>query len=80
MDPTEMTEEEAALWDGIIAAEPPGWFGEAMKPLLLQYCRHITAAHTTAKLIQGLEARGRNWKATPVPTRYRANLMCSIAC
>jgi 3-methyladenine DNA glycosylase/8-oxoguanine DNA glycosylase len=52
MAPEDLTKEEAALWDEIVATEPPDCFNELIKPLLAQYCRHISAARHIADLIK----------------------------
>jgi hypothetical protein len=54
--PAELTKEEAAVWGGIVAAEPADWFSASTRPILAQYCRHIIRARRTADLIQNLEA------------------------
>jgi hypothetical protein len=54
--PAELSEEEAEVWNAIVAAEPADWFSASTRPLLTQYCRHIVAARKTAFLLRALQA------------------------
>jgi hypothetical protein len=54
--PAELTREQAAVWNAIVAAEPAGWFSVPTRPVLVQYCRHIVAARRAAEMIEALEA------------------------
>ena len=49
--PSELTDEEAIEWEGIVARMPATWFGRETWPLLVQLCRHTIAARRLAQLI-----------------------------
>ena len=49
--PSELTDEEAAEWEAIVARMPADWFGRETWPLLVQLCRHTIAARRLAQLI-----------------------------
>ncbi len=50
--PTELTDEESAQWEAIVARMPSKWFGKETWPLLVQLCRHTIAARRLAQLIE----------------------------
>jgi hypothetical protein len=54
--PSELTKEQAGIWNAVAAAEPADWFSGSTKPLLVQYCRHIFAARRIAEMVATLEA------------------------
>ena len=49
--PSELTDEEAREWEGIVARLPGDWFTRETRPLLVQYCRHIVAVRRVAQLV-----------------------------
>ena len=53
--PTELTDEESSVWEGIVARMPAAWFGKETWPLLIQLCRHVIAARRLAQLIHQAE-------------------------
>lgn len=55
--PPSLTEEQAQIWRGIVAALPATWFGVETWGLLEQYCRHATRARSIARAIQAMEER-----------------------
>ena len=54
--PSELTKEQAGIWNAVAAAEPADWSSGSTRPLLAQYCRHISAARRVAGMIAGLES------------------------
>jgi hypothetical protein len=48
--PSELTDEESEIWEGIVARMPAAWFTKETHPLLVQLCRHIIAARRLAQL------------------------------
>jgi hypothetical protein len=54
--PAELTREQAAVWNAVVAAEPADWFKASNKPLLAQMCRHVVRARRTAEMIEQLDA------------------------
>ena len=50
--PSELVDEEATEWEGIVARMPATWFTRDTWPLLVQLCRHIVAARRLAQLCQ----------------------------
>jgi len=50
--PSELTDEESAQWEAIVARMPSKWFTKETHPLLVQLCRHIIAARRLAQLIE----------------------------
>jgi hypothetical protein len=53
--PSELTKEQAGIWNAVVAAEPADWFSGSTRPLLAQYCRHIAAARHVAAMIASLD-------------------------
>ncbi len=53
--PTELTDEESSVWEGIVARMPAAWFTKECHPLLIQLCRHVVAARRLAQLIHQAE-------------------------
>jgi hypothetical protein len=53
--PDELTDEESAQWESIVARMPSKWFTKETWPLLVQLCRHIIAARRLAQLIHQAE-------------------------
>ena len=49
--PSELTDEEAQEWDGLVARMPATWFRRETWPLLTQLCRHVIAARRFAQLM-----------------------------
>jgi hypothetical protein len=49
--PSELTRQEAGIWNAIVAAEPAEWFTVATRPLLAQYCRHVVQAQRLGELL-----------------------------
>ena len=39
--PRELSQEQADIWNAVVAAEPADWFSVSTRPILVQYCRHI---------------------------------------
>jgi hypothetical protein len=58
--PADLSEEERAEWDRIVARFPPHWFDHANGVLLRELCHHATLAK---KLSEEL-ANARRWKLT----------------
>lgn len=54
--PYELTDDEAAVWRGVIDRMPATWFGPETYPLLTQYCRHIVRSNRVAQLVQSAES------------------------
>jgi hypothetical protein len=54
--PSDLTRDEAAIWNGVVNAEPADWFSGSTRPILAQYCRHIIAARRVAGMIETLHA------------------------
>jgi hypothetical protein len=54
--PSELSQQQAIIWDAVVAAEPADWFSASTRPILVQYCRHIIAARRAAQMIATLEA------------------------
>lgn len=50
--PSELTQEQAAEWDAIVARMPAGYFPRETHGVLTQYCRHIVSARRVAQLIE----------------------------
>ena len=48
--PSELTDEESAEWEKIVARMPSKWFTKETHPLLVQLCRHVVAARRLAQL------------------------------
>ena len=59
--PDELTDEEAAVWDGIVGRMPGGWLTREQHPLLIQYCRHTIAARRLSQLIHQAEGPEVEW-------------------
>jgi hypothetical protein len=49
--PSELTDEEAAEWEGIVTRMPATWFGRETWPMLVQLCRHAVAARRLSQLV-----------------------------
>jgi len=54
--PSELSKEQAGIWNAVVAAEPADWFSGSTRPLLVQFCRHIIAARRVAEMVATLEA------------------------
>jgi len=52
--PAELTKAQARTWKEIVADMPADWFKRAPE-LLIQYCRHVSAANFIAKQIDSFE-------------------------
>src|SRR5215212_4336007 len=61
--PSDLTRDEAAIWNGIVNAEPADWFSGSTRPILAQYCRHVIAARRVAGMIETLHAGVAAWAA-----------------
>src|SRR5262249_9314320 len=53
--PEELTEEEAAIWQGIVTRMPPDYFAPPTWPMLVNLCRHIRLSHWFARQLRELE-------------------------
>lgn len=52
--PDDLTDEQAAEWDAIVARLPADWFPRETHGLLKQYCRHAVEARRIAQLVDQL--------------------------
>lgn len=50
--PDELTDEQAAVWEGLVSSLPGEWFPQATHGLLTQYCRHVIAANRINQIIE----------------------------
>ena len=55
--PLDLTPEQADVWVDIVNGLPADWFRRETWPLLVQYCRHTTAARRIAQLIDAANSR-----------------------
>jgi hypothetical protein len=55
--PQELTEEEAAIWLGIVTRMPPDYFAPPTWPMLINLCRHIRLSRWFARQLQDYEAQ-----------------------
>jgi hypothetical protein len=53
--PRELSQEQADIWNAVVAAEPADWFSASTRPILVQYCRHIVAARRVARMLATLD-------------------------
>lgn len=53
--PPELSAEQAAEWNSVVARLPADWFPRETHGLLAQYCRHVVAARHVAQLISEME-------------------------
>jgi hypothetical protein len=57
--PPELSPEQAATWDRIIASLPQGWITPGSAPLLKELCRHIDHADRLSSDINQVQAQHR---------------------
>ena len=50
--PSELEDEEAHVWQGVVDRMPATWFSKETFPLLVQYCRHTVTARRVAQMIR----------------------------
>jgi len=55
--PSDLGEEETAVWRAIVVQEAADWFTAATLPLLAQYCRHTVHARRVALLLETMVDR-----------------------
>jgi len=55
--PAELTEEEAAIWIGIVNRMPPDYFAPPTWPMLVNLCRHIRLSHWFTRQLRDLEKK-----------------------
>ena len=53
--PGELTDEQAAEWDAVVARMKADHFTRERHGLLVQYCRHVVAARRVAQLVAACE-------------------------
>ena len=51
-----LTTDQAEVWQSVVKAMPPDWFGRETHPLLQQFCRHVVTAREVDGLIAEHEA------------------------
>jgi hypothetical protein len=61
--PSELSKQQAGIWNAVVAAEPADWFSGSTRPLLVQFCRHIIAARRVAEMVATLETEIRTKSA-----------------
>jgi hypothetical protein len=54
--PADLTEEQAAEWEAVVARLPADWFPRESHGLLAQYCRHVCTARRLARMLAEVEA------------------------
>jgi hypothetical protein len=75
--PSDLTKDEAAVWNAVVASQPADWFNGSTRPLLKQYSRHCVKADHIAGLIQALEASVAD--AMDAPGADQMTIMLSAA-
>jgi hypothetical protein len=55
--PEDLTEEQSAEWEAVVARLPADWFPRETQGLLAQYCRHVVTARRLARMLAELEAQ-----------------------
>lgn len=80
--PSELTAEQTAEWYAVVNAMPPDWFMRGNQELLVQYCRHVTAARKLSKFIEEYEGKPADYvkllKQQESETRSINNLLRSM--
>jgi hypothetical protein len=54
--PSQLSDEMADIWRGIVNGKPGDWFDAGSAPVLAQYCRHVIAARRASQLVVQTEA------------------------
>jgi hypothetical protein len=60
--PAELTEFQAAVWQSVVATKPADWFQADSFPLLVSFCKHVSAA---AVIDQAMDEFVPKWLDTP---------------
>ena len=60
--PAELTEYQAAIWHSVVATKPVDWFQADSFPLLVSFCKHVSAA---AVIDQAIDSFQPKWLDTP---------------
>ena len=51
--PASLTELQVSIWDAVVRTKPADWFGADSLPLLVAYCKHVSAAAVVDQAIDG---------------------------
>src|SRR5262249_31124700 len=83
--PDGMPEDEAEVWQTIVGAMPPGWFGPQNRDLLKRYCHVVCGAEATAQRVRRISAARmtdenlRTWSRLSSIGLRETTAMCSLA-
>ena len=56
--PSDLTPEQARIWQDVVDAKPVDWFSEDTAPLLTEYCRAAAMCQTLAIMVEAAIAGG----------------------
>jgi hypothetical protein len=81
--PSQLSDEMADIWRGIVNGKPGDWFDAGSAPVLAQYCRHVIAARRASQLILEEEAADGfgvdHWNALLRVQERQSALLASLA-